>query len=150
MRVLGVPVHILDLEQVLQAVEEWLCRRDGKHWIAVTSSHGLVEGRKNPAFKTILESADLSLPDGKWTARVAAKKIACAPRQVRGADFLQAFCRLSGQKGYSNFFYGDTEEVLALCAARLPRIPPPAHRGRLFPAFSRAHSARRRANRQDD
>ena len=118
-RVLGVPVHVLDMGQVLRTMEQWLCQRDRTHWIAVTSSHGLVEGQKNPAFKTILESADLSVPDGKWTARVAAKKAACAPRQVRGADFLRAFCRLSNEKGYTNFFYGDTEEVLALCATRL-------------------------------
>ncbi|MGA2606394.1 MAG: WecB/TagA/CpsF family glycosyltransferase [Terriglobia bacterium] len=118
-RVLGVPVHVLDVGQVLQAMEQWLCQRDRTHWIAVTSSHGLVEAQKNPAFRTILESADLSVPDGKWTARVAAKKAACAPRQVRGADLLRAFCRLSNEKGYTNFFYGDTEEVLALCATRL-------------------------------
>jgi len=118
-RVLGVPVHVLDLGQVLQTMEQWLCQRDGTRWIAVTSSHGLVEGQKNPAFKAVLESADLSVPDGKWTARVAAKKAACAQRQVRGADFLRAFCRLSNEKGYTNFFYGDTEEVLALCANRL-------------------------------
>jgi N-acetylglucosaminyldiphosphoundecaprenol N-acetyl-beta-D-mannosaminyltransferase len=109
----------MDTGQVLHTMEQWLARRDRTRWIAVTSSHGLVEGQRNLAFKTILESADLSLPDGKWTSRAAAKKAACAPKQVRGADFLLAFCRLASEKGYTNFFYGDTEEVLGLCVAKL-------------------------------
>jgi hypothetical protein len=44
-------------------------------WIAVTSSHGIMEGFEHPEFRQILESATLSVPDGKWTARAAAARL---------------------------------------------------------------------------
>jgi len=43
----------------------------------------------------------------------------CATHQVRGADLMSAFCELSSQKGYTNFFYGDTDETLTLARERL-------------------------------
>jgi N-acetylglucosaminyldiphosphoundecaprenol N-acetyl-beta-D-mannosaminyltransferase len=117
--VLGVPVHIIELTEVLQLMERWIQQRDGRHWIAVTGSHGIVEGHKHPEFKTILKSADLSVPDGKWAARVAGRRASCPAKQVRGCDLLWAFSELASRKGYRSFFYGDTEEVLALLASRL-------------------------------
>ena len=57
-------------------------------------------------------------------ASAAAKKASSAPKQVRGANLLEAFCDLSARKGYTNFFYGDTEEVLALASRRLTERHP--------------------------
>ena len=118
-RVLGVPVHNVDVSETLAFMEQWIERRESRRWIAVTSSHGIVEGFKRSEFREILESADLSIPDGMWTARVAAQKVSGIPKRVRGADLLTGFCSLANQKGYSSFFYGDTEEVLARLAGEL-------------------------------
>ena len=117
--VLGAPVHIIDLENVLRLMEQWICERDQPRWIAVTGSHGALEAHKHPDFRVVLRSADLSVPDGRWAARVAARKMSSPTQQVRGADLLSAFCTLSSQKGYTNYFYGDTPETLALATERL-------------------------------
>lgn len=119
--ILGVPVHVVQTSEVVHLMERWIQQRNGRRWIAVTSSHGVVEGYKYPEFKAILKSAALSVPDGKWTARVAARQAGCATRQVCGTDLLCAFCQLASQKGYRNFFYGDTEEVLSFLVRRLQR-----------------------------
>ena len=84
--ILGVPVHTIDTCDAIQLMEQWIQHRDKCYWIAVTSSHGIVEGYKHPEFKAILKSADLSLPDGKWTARVAGRKASGPVRQARGTD----------------------------------------------------------------
>src|SRR5579872_4708506 len=117
--VLGAPIDIVDVAGVLRLIEQWIAKRDRSHWIAVTGSHGALEARKRPDFREVLESADLSVPDGRWAARVAARKMSCETHQVRGADLMSAFCRLSSQKGYTNYFYGDTDETLSLARARL-------------------------------
>ena len=122
--VLGAPVHIVDLRQVLQIMEEWIEERDRPRWIAVTGSHGALEAHKRPEFRAVLQSADLSIPDGMWAARVAAKKLGCETRQVRGADLLAAFCELASCKGYTSFFYGDTGETLALAREQLKKKYP--------------------------
>jgi N-acetylglucosaminyldiphosphoundecaprenol N-acetyl-beta-D-mannosaminyltransferase len=118
-RVLGVPVHSVDVHEVLAHMEQWIEQRERGRWIAVTSSHGIVEGFKRSDFREIIESADLSVPDGMWTARVAAQKISSTPKRIRGADLLTGFCSLANRQGYSSFFYGDTEEVLALLSGEL-------------------------------
>lgn len=133
--VLGVPVHIVETREVIQLMEEWIARREPR-WIAVTSSHGIVEARKRSEFKAILKSADLSLPDGKWTARWAAHRASCETRQVRGADLLMEFLAVSGPKGYRSFFYGDTEEVLESLTVELrKRYPPLDIAGTFSPPF---------------
>jgi len=118
---LGVPLHLIDVRGVVERMEQWIARRDGCHWIALTSSHGLVEGYKYRDFREILKSADLSLPDGRWTARLAGWRANCPPHQVRGSDLLQVFCQRSSEKGYRNFFYGDTQEVLTLLTDKLKK-----------------------------
>ncbi len=122
--VLGAPVHIVDVENVLRLMEQWIRERDRTHWIAVTGSHGALEAHKHPDFRAVLRTADLSVPDGRWAARVAAKKLSCETHQVRGADLLSAFCELSCQKGFTNYFYGDTNETLALASERLRQKHP--------------------------
>ena len=112
--VLGAPVYIVDVENVLRLMEQWIGQRDRPHWIAVTGSHGALEAHKRPDFRAVLQTADLSVPDGRWAARVAARKMSCATHQVRGADLMSAFCELSSKKGFTNYFYGDTDETLSL------------------------------------
>jgi len=117
--VLGAPVHIIDVQNVLRLMEQWIRERRHPRWIAVTGSHGALEAYKRPDFRAVLHTADLSVPDGRWAARVAAKKMSCDTHQVRGADLMSAFCELSRQKGYTNYFYGDTDETLTLASDRL-------------------------------
>jgi N-acetylglucosaminyldiphosphoundecaprenol N-acetyl-beta-D-mannosaminyltransferase len=118
-RILRVPVHVISLHDVVRQMEGWIQERDGHRWIAVTSSHGIVEGYKYQEFRQILESATLSVPDGKWTARAAAARLSLAPQQVRGADLMMAFSALAQQRGYSSYFLGDTSEVLERLASKL-------------------------------
>jgi N-acetylglucosaminyldiphosphoundecaprenol N-acetyl-beta-D-mannosaminyltransferase len=118
-RVLRVPVHVIRLHDVVREMEGWIQDGDGHRWIAVTSSHGIVEGFKFQEFRQILESATLSVPDGKWTARAAAAHLSLEPQQVRGADLMTEFCALANVRGYSSYFLGDTNEVLDRLATRL-------------------------------
>lgn len=122
--VLGAPVHIIDVENVLRLMEQWIRERGRPRWIAVTGSHGALEARKHADFRAVLRTADLSVPDGRWAARVAAKKMSCDTHQVRGADLMSAFCELSRQKGFTNYFYGDTTETLELASERLRQKHP--------------------------
>ena len=112
-------MHVLGLHDVVRVMEGWLQNGAGGRWIAVTSSHGIMEGFKHREFRQILESAALSLADGKWTSRAAAARLSLEPQQVRGADLVWEFCGLAHRRGYSSYFFGDTPEVLERLTARL-------------------------------
>lgn len=124
--VLGAPVDVVGMREVLRIMEDWILRGGACRFITLTNSHGIIEARRRPRFMSILKSADLSLPDGRWAARAAACKAGEGTCQVRGADLLWAFCRLAEEKKYSIFFYGDTEETLREChrqlVAHFPRL----------------------------
>ena len=71
-RVLGVRVHLLGMGQVLESIGEWIEKRDRCRFIIATQMHGLMEARRDPEFKKVLNSADLFVPDGfslVWAAR---------------------------------------------------------------------------------
>ena len=55
-RVLRVPVHVISLHDVVRQIDRWIQKGDGQRWIAVTGSHGIMEGFEHPDFKQILES----------------------------------------------------------------------------------------------
>jgi len=118
-RVLRVPVHVISLHDVVRQIDRWIQKGDGQRWIAVTGSHGIMEGFEHPEFKQILESAALSVPDGKWAARAAAARLSLEPQQVRGADLMSAFCALANECGYSAYFLGDTGDVLERLISKL-------------------------------
>ncbi|MGA2435681.1 MAG: WecB/TagA/CpsF family glycosyltransferase [Bryobacteraceae bacterium] len=123
-RVLGAPLHLLSLDEILETMERWIATRDVPRWIAVTGAHGIVESNKSPEFKRILESADLSIPDGRWTVWFAQWRARSRMEQIRGADLLQRFCETAAVKGYRVYFYGDTPEVLEALCARLRALYP--------------------------
>lgn len=111
-RLLGVPVHVVTLEDVVAKMEWWIAARDRARWIAVTNSHGIVEAARRPEFLRVLKSADLSIPDGYRVGRLARWRGYGWAQQVTGPELLTAFSRVAAAKGYRCYFYGDTEEVL--------------------------------------
>jgi N-acetylglucosaminyldiphosphoundecaprenol N-acetyl-beta-D-mannosaminyltransferase len=125
-RVLGAPLDILSMESLLKTMGNWISRHERTYWIAVTGSHGIMEAYRDPSFRQVLDTADLSIPDGNWAARAAAAHAHCPLQQIRGADLLQAFCAASHDHGYSNYFFGDSAQVLGALErtlrVRYPRL----------------------------
>ena len=66
--VLGVHVDALELPEACRTVREWIEHRRGCRYVALTGMHGIMEAQHDPAFKCILNAADLVVPDGtpKW------------------------------------------------------------------------------------
>ena len=117
--VLGVRVHMLQMPETLRTLEGWIRERAGCRYIVATGMHGIMEARRNPDFKDILNSADLFVPDGIsliWTARARGMR---ARKRVCGSDLMWEFFKLAELKGYRNFFYGDTEDTLERLTVRL-------------------------------
>jgi len=121
-KILGSRVHMIDIPAVISIISRWIddyqnsrkCRQ-----IIVTGFHGLWESHKNRDFKSILNSADLWVPDGiapVWVARM--KGIKDGDR-TPGADIMRAFFQTANRKGYRSFFYGDTQETLDALKSRL-------------------------------
>ncbi len=119
-KLLGNRVHMVQIPEVVKQISHWIEKERKKcHWIVVTGMHGIMEGHKDKNFKSILNSADLFVPDGIsliWLARLQGFFL---KKRVTGTDLMEEFFRLAIKKGYSNFFYGDTKETLKMLIAKL-------------------------------
>lgn len=110
--VLGVRVHMVQMPEVLTHMEHWVQRRERAHVVVASGMHGVMEARRNPEFKDIVNSADLFVPDGISLVWIGRRRGYRLKKRVCGSDLMWEFLKLSERKGYRLFFYGDTEETL--------------------------------------
>ena len=118
-RVLGIRMDAVQIPGVVAKMEEWISRRQGAHYIAVTNVHVLMEARHNISFRRVLDAADLCVPDGMplvWIGRLRGHPL---KRRVYGPDLLLDFCRDTNAKAYRHFFYGGASGVPEALVAKL-------------------------------
>ena len=118
-QVLGVRVNMVQMGQTLELMEHWIQERNRCSYVVVTQMHGVMEARRDPDFKTVLNSADLFVPDGVSLTLVAHRRGFEAQKRVCGSDLMWGFLELAERKGYRNFFYGDTEDTLRRLTRKL-------------------------------
>jgi N-acetylglucosaminyldiphosphoundecaprenol N-acetyl-beta-D-mannosaminyltransferase len=134
-RMLGTPVDILSMESLLTIMERWIHEQDRAHWIACTNHHGLMEALRDNSFRQVLESAALSIPDGYRLMKIARRR-GLAAQQLTAPDLMDRFCELARHRGYSSYFYGDTEETLGkLVESLTSKYPGLKIAGTLSPPF---------------
>jgi len=125
LRILGSDVHMVSVSEVVEAIEGWIEKWEGRpRRIVVTGFHGLWEAHRNPELKRIFNSADLWIPDGIAPIIAARMKGDKALKRAPGADVMRAFLERADEKGYSSFFFGDTEKTLAAMRHRIEKEYP--------------------------
>jgi N-acetylglucosaminyldiphosphoundecaprenol N-acetyl-beta-D-mannosaminyltransferase len=92
--------------------------------VVVTGFHGLWEAHKSPVLKSLLNSAELWVPDGiapVWVARLRGhRNVGRAP----GPEIMREFLRRANQTGYRSYLYGDTDTTLSALHQTLSRDYP--------------------------
>ena len=116
MQILGSHIDLADVPETVSLMDSWIQeyeRKEKCRQMIVTGFHGIWEAYKYPDFKAILNSADLWVPDGIAPILIARlngiKNIVRTP----GAEIMEAFFELANDKGYSSYFYGDTDNTLS-------------------------------------
>lgn len=132
--ILGSRVHLVTARRTVDYMERWIEMRDGRcRQVVVTGFHGLSEARKNPSLRTMLNEADLWVPDGIAPVWVARMRGQTGVTRATGTDILREFLGRAPEKSYSSYFYGDTERTLAALAETVARFYP---RHRVAGAYS--------------
>jgi N-acetylglucosaminyldiphosphoundecaprenol N-acetyl-beta-D-mannosaminyltransferase len=135
-RVLGVRVDAVQIPEVCARVEEWIERRDSCRYVAVTGMHGIMEAQHDPTFKSILNSADLVVPDGMplvWLGRLHGRHLA---RRVYGPDLMIEVCHQTTSRS-SHFLVGGAPGVAdRLATALKQRFPGLVISGTCSPPFA--------------
>jgi len=103
--ILGVPVHAVQIPDVVSQIEVWVRGDVSGRYIAVTGMHGIAESQNDIDYRLALGSADLVVPDGMplvWLGRWHGYSL---KRRVYGPELMETFCKETGSK-FRHFFYG--------------------------------------------
>jgi N-acetylglucosaminyldiphosphoundecaprenol N-acetyl-beta-D-mannosaminyltransferase len=124
LRVLGVPVSVVDMARAVDTVTGW-GRSGPAKTVFVRDVHGLMLALQNPALLALHERADLVVPDGTpltWVGRL--RGFGERIDRVPGPDLLAEVCRASAGTGLRHFFFGGKPGVAETLVERLTQTCP--------------------------
>lgn len=104
--VLGVGIDAVDMTDTLRVFERAIEGRESPGYICPMGVAGIMEARRNPDLKIILNGALLNTPDGVplvWLGKLFGYKNI---RRVYGPDVMRDVCAYSADKGWTHFLYG--------------------------------------------
>lgn len=116
--ILGVRVDDVTLDETLDVVEDFIAS-GGPHAVVTTNTEFVMAAQRDEEFRSILNAADLSIPDGVgliWGLRLLGTRIR---EHVRGTDTVERLMERAAAKGYSVFLLGAAEGIAAAAADKL-------------------------------
>lgn len=112
--VVTMDVNITDQDKTADQIET-LTKSGKGAYICVSNVHMCMETFDSHQFRSIVNDADLVIPDGRpiyWAQRLLGDKSA---RQVRGQDIMNRICKTSAKRGMTIGLYGGSSVEL-LCS----------------------------------
>jgi N-acetylglucosaminyldiphosphoundecaprenol N-acetyl-beta-D-mannosaminyltransferase len=107
-----VTLSAMSLEGARDRVAHWIETKQ-RHYVNICTADTVTQCYDYPELAKIVSEAGMATTDGMpllWMARFFGFNTAT---RVYGPDLMLELCRLSEEKGYSHYFYGATDEVLA-------------------------------------
>ena len=109
--VLGVMQSATYMQEAVATIGEWI-ENDLRHYVCVTSVHGIIESQFDQSLRDIHNRAGLVTPDGMplvWFMRSEGFKQA---DRVYGPDLMLAVLADGEARGYRHYLYGSSPEAL--------------------------------------
>ncbi len=125
--VLGIPIHIVDYALTLSLMQQTLEPPNPSpalFHVCTVNPEFILEARRNPEFRAVLQQADLNVPDGVgvlWALRLQGVRL---PSRVTGTDLIPRIACLAAQQGWRLFLLGAAPGVAAEAARHLCRAYP--------------------------
>lgn len=123
--ILGVRVHDCDEEGAVQAIQTFLEEQPARlHQVCTVNPEFIMEARRNPTFRRLLNHVDLATPDG--VGIILAGRLLGTPFKGRatGVALVEKLATLSARKGYKHFLLGAKPGVAEEAARALSRKHP--------------------------
>lgn len=110
-KILGVPVHPLTMDESVAVLEEKLQKKE-QAFVVTANAEIIMMCQQDKEYNNIVsEQADLVLPDGAgavWAGRYLGNEV---PERVAGFDLYNQLLKLSADKGYKAYFFGGAPGV---------------------------------------
>lgn len=123
--VLGAPISILSWEEAITQILTWGAARES-HYVCICNVHSVVTTTLDPDFRMVINTADMSTPDGAPVAWALRRLGFRSQERINGPDLMWRYLGKAEQLGQVVFFYGSTEGTLSRllnnALAQFPRL----------------------------
>lgn len=110
--VLGAPIDCLTASEAVTRISAWARRRESRY-VCICNVHSVVTASREPAFRAVVEQADMATPDGAPVAWMLRRLGHVGQRRVCGPDLMLDYCAQAARQGESIYLYGSTPATLA-------------------------------------
>ena len=121
--ILGVNVNSLTMAEAVETVKNFI-EKGERRLIATANAEMIMRATYDVELKTILNAADLVVPDGAGTVWAAGYLGHPMPERVAGYDLSQELMRLAPSKKYKLYFFGSAPGVADLAKAKAEKWYP--------------------------
>ncbi len=133
--VLGVNFAVSNVDNAVLYVRSHIKELFGKY-ICFCNVHTTVEASDHPDYMKIQNGSALTFPDGQPIVNRIQKAGFVKAERIAGPDFMEAMFSSTMDSKLSHFFYGSSEETIALLKEKLPkRFPGMDIRGFYSPPY---------------
>lgn len=124
-RILGVPVDAVGLEEAVERIVAW-CERPGPRMRVVLTPNPemIMAAQADAHLRTWLERADLLTPDGVGVLWAARRLGYLLPERVAGIDLLERLLAEAASRGLRLFLLGGAPQVAELAQRAIERRHP--------------------------
>lgn len=119
MRILGVRVDCLDMEEALRRLERMIEERGPTRLVATVNPEFVMRARGDVTFRGVLDSAALCLADGIGVVWAMRRQGCPRQQRVAGSDLLPRLAELCARRGWRPFLLGAQPGVAEAAARRL-------------------------------
>lgn len=116
--ILGSHIDAQSWEEAISTICAWANKRESKY-VAICNVHSVVTALQEPQHKHDINVADMATNDGMPITWVLRKLGFAGQQRINGPDLMWKYCEKVEKSGQKVFFYGSTDENLALLKARL-------------------------------
>ena len=121
--ILGTRVNPLTIKEAVTQIKIWVTQKS-TYFVSIASINNILSALKESSLVAVQNSADMTTADGMplvWILRLRGHKHI---ERVCGPDLMPAVLEMAEQEGFSNYFYGCTDEVLETMRNNLKKMFP--------------------------
>jgi len=116
--ILAVPIDVLTWDTALKQLFGWVTAHESRY-VCICNVHSVVTASQDSGFKEVIINADMATPDGAPVAKLM-RLLGCVGQQrINGPDLMWRYCEQAQYRDESVFFYGNSEQTLAILKTKL-------------------------------
>ena len=128
-------VNNYSMDECLDEIEKMI-HSDKKSYVVAVNVDVIIKIEEDELLKTITDSADMVIVDGKPLIWIAKKRKLPITHKISGSDMVPLLCERAEKKGYSIFILGGKDGIADMAKAKLEKnLPNIKIVGTYSPAF---------------